>query len=113
MEDILKELQQEYIQSIPSKMTEIQNFLQAKDIENLINSFHKIKGSGKTYGLEEMSVLGQFFEHWMRDQQEKVLPYVPKAIEFLNKVYTSRQKNTPFPLADDPEFIKLQSLISP
>lgn len=110
MDDLLKELQLEYIQSIPTKINELNEFLQKKDLENLINCFHKLKGSGKTYGLEEVSILGQFFELWMREQKEKVLPFVPKSIELLTKIHAARAEGKPFAINADPEYQKLMTI---
>jgi len=110
MDDVLKELQLEYIQSIPAKITEIKNFLAQKDIDSLINSFHKLKGSGKTYGIAEVSSLGQFFELWMREKKDSVLPFIPVAAELLQRIYSHRQKNMPFAIEQDPDFVKLQSI---
>lgn len=110
IEDLLKELQLEYIHSIPEKIKEIKEFLEKKDLDSLINSYHKLKGSGKTYGLDEVSVLGQFFEIWMREQKEKALPFVPKSMEILERIFTSRSQSKPYDLESDPEYQKLTSL---
>jgi HPt (histidine-containing phosphotransfer) domain-containing protein len=110
MEDLLKELQFEYIQSIPEKINEIKNSFEKKNLPALINSFHKLKGSGKTYGLDEVSTLGQFFENWLRDKGEKALPFVLNSIEILNRIYRSRGEGKPYSLESDPEYLKLNSL---
>ena len=107
MEDLLKELQLEYIQSIPEKIKEIKESLEKKDLDSLINSYHKLKGSGKTYGLDEVSILGQFFETWMRDKKEKTLPFVPKSVEILERIFTSRSQSKPYAIESDPEYQKL------
>ncbi len=110
IDDLLKELQQEYIQGIPEKIQELKEFSQKNDLENLINSFHKLKGSGKTYGLEEVSVFGQFFEIWMREKKEKVFPFIPKAIQILERINASRIQGKPYSLDSDQEYQKLLSL---
>lgn len=110
MDDLLKELQFEYIQSMPEKINEITVFLEKKDLKNLINAHHKLKGSGKTYGLEEVSTLGQFFENWLRDEKEKALPFVSKSLEILERIYTSRKEGTPYLLESDSEYLKLTAL---
>lgn len=110
MEDLLKELQLEYIQSIPDKINEITGFLEKKDLKNLINAHHKLKGSGKTYGLDEVSILGQFFENWLRDEKEKALPFISKSIEILERIYTSRKEGNPYSLESDSEYLRLTAL---
>lgn len=110
IDDLLKELQQEYIQSIPEKIKELKEFTQKNDLDNLINTFHKLKGSGKTYGLDEVTLLGQFFEGWMREKKEKVVPFVPKAIEILDRIHAARAQSKPYSLDTDAEYQKLLSL---
>lgn len=110
MDDLLKELQLEYIQGIPEKIKEIREFASKNDLENLINSFHKLKGSGKTYGLEEVSILGQFFEMWLREKAEKAIPFSLKAAEVLQRIFDSRTQGQPYNLESDSEFKRLKEL---
>ncbi len=107
MDDLLKELQTEYVESLPEKISEIESFLFNKDKENLINAFHKLKGSGKTYGVDEVTILGEFFESWMRDKIEAAIPHVPKSIELLKKIYEARMKATPYSIDQDSDFKSL------
>jgi HPt (histidine-containing phosphotransfer) domain-containing protein len=110
MDDLLKELQLEYIQGIPEKIQEIKDFSEKKDLENLLNSFHKLKGSGKTYGLPEVSTLGEFFEGWLREKKEKAIPFTQKAIGILERIHASRTNSKPYSLDTDAEFQTLKSL---
>lgn len=110
IDDLLKELQEEYIQTMPEKIQELKDFFTAKDEENLLNAFHKLKGSGKTYGIDEVSTLGQFFETWMRDKKEKVIPFVPRAILILERIYAARAQHAPYPIEADADFLKLQTI---
>ncbi len=110
MDDLLRELQVEYINSIPEKVVELRDFFANKDLENLINAFHKLKGSGKTYGLDEVTLLGQFFEMWLREKGEKALPFTLKAVEILEKIYQSRLGGNRYSIETDQEFLKLEEL---
>lgn len=110
MDDLLKELQLEYIQGIPEKIKEIREFAAKNALDDIINSFHKLKGSGKTYGLDEVSVLGQFFEMWLREKKEKALPFSLKAAEILQRIYDSRTQGQIYNLEADAEYKKLKEL---
>jgi HPt (histidine-containing phosphotransfer) domain-containing protein len=110
MDDLLKELQLEYIQGLPEKIQELKTFSDQKDFQNLLNAFHKLKGSGKTYGLEEVSALGQFFEGWLREKKEKAIPFTKKASEILERIHSSRSNDKPYSLDTDTEFQNLKSL---
>jgi HPt (histidine-containing phosphotransfer) domain-containing protein len=110
MDDLLKELQLEYIQGMPEKIQELKAFSKEKDLENLLNAFHKLKGSGKTYGVEEVSILGEFFEMWLREKKDKAIPFANQAAIILERIYTSRKESKPYSLTTDLEFQKLKSL---
>lgn len=110
MDELLRELQIEYVHSIPEKIKEIREFTTNNDLSGLINAFHKLKGSGKTYGIDEVTLLGQFFEMWLREKGEKVLPFSLKATEILQKIQNSRMEGNRYPIESDQEFVKLQSL---
>lgn len=110
MDDLLKELQTEYVEGLPEKISEIESFLFNKNIEGLINSFHKLKGSGKTYGIDEVTVLGEFFETWMREDRKTVMVHVPVSIAILNRIYEARVQSAPYAIDADPEFKALLSL---
>lgn len=108
--DLLKELQLEYIQSLPEKMMEIETHLKSQNLELLINAFHKLKGSGKTYGLEEVTILGQFFESWLRKEGTKAMPFANYAIAILKRIEDARKKQTPYDMTKDIDFKKLESM---
>lgn len=110
VDELLKQLQQEYIQSIPDKIHELQSSYNEKDIQALLNSFHKFKGSGKTYGINEITILGQFFETWIREKGDQVLPFVPQAISIMDKIHQARTNNLPYDLSTDSDFKNLENI---
>ncbi len=103
----MAELQKEYIDSFPQKISDIQSYFEAKDLPNLINAFHKIKGSGKTYGVPEMSQLGEYFESLLKQSGASALPYIPKSLEILHKIHKARLEHKEHSLTTDLDFQKL------
>ncbi len=107
LNDLMDELRAEYIQSFPQKIADITTYFQQKDLDNLINSFHKIKGSGKTYGIPEMSELGEHFERLLKEQKEAALPLVSKAILLIQRIHAKRLTHQEHILSSDPDYTSL------
>lgn len=107
LNDLMAELQKEYIDSFPQKIADIQSFLKAKDLPNLINAFHKIKGSGKTYGVPEMSLLGEYYERLLKRSGEAALQYVCISLEILQKIHQARSEQKEYPISADVDFQRL------
>ncbi len=62
LEELLDGLKQEYVKSIPDRIRQIQAGLSGHDWACVCKEFHKLKGTGKTYGFERFSELGQLCE---------------------------------------------------
>ncbi len=110
-EDMLKELQLEYINNLHKKISDVRRHLQDKNFEKLQDAFHKMKGTGKTYGVPEISILGQFMEQVCKVGVE-VEPLTIKSIELLKKIETSRKAGQIFDINNDPLFVDSQKIAS-
>jgi len=62
LSEILAELKAEYIQKFPAKVTKIEVLFQKEDWDDLREEFHKLKGTGLTYGFPEVSILCEALE---------------------------------------------------
>lgn len=89
-EKMMEELKTEYIESLPLKVDEIKSHLASNNSEALRNDFHKLKGSGKTYGIPEVSILGEKIEHMCESSPDKAAQYIPKATQILELIHRSR-----------------------
>ena len=58
LDDVLAKLQKTYIKNMPEKLQLMKTHINAKDFKALREEFHKIKGTGRTYGLPEVTDLG-------------------------------------------------------
>jgi len=106
-EQMMAELRAEYVASLPEKIADIKSHAAAGDREMLRNDFHKLKGTGKTYGIPEISELGLVFEkHCLKNPPN--LDFIPLAIELLAAIHAARLSNTPFVLDTNLEFKKLR-----
>ncbi|MCE3011123.1 MAG: Hpt domain-containing protein [Proteobacteria bacterium] len=109
---VLKELKAEYLLSLPQKIQELSFWTNQEDYKALEDAYHKLKGTGKTYGFPEISVLAEQMEHLaVRNLSQKKL-YFEKALIVMEKLKTSYEKNERFSLETDPEARTLLALKS-
>ena len=72
LDDILAELQVEYLASLPKRADIIAEALDKKDYKTVITEFHKLKGTGKTYGLDHVTDIAEVCEKiYESDYQNK------------------------------------------
>ena len=105
-DDMMKELHLEYIQNLPNKIREIENLFQSKDCEGLESAFHKIKGTGKTYGVPEISILGKIMEQVCKDNND-IDYFVPKSLEILKKIEQHRRDGQSYNLDADNIYLEV------
>lgn len=107
MEEILKGLQQDYLKALPDKIADIRKQIEAGAVETLENSFHKLKGTGKTYGIPEISELAAAVENICHDQPKKAPKAAATAVLILEDIRSARVANSAFTLDGDPRFRRL------
>lgn len=108
-DEVLKNLQREYLQSIPEKISDIRAHIKAGSAGDLEMAFHKLKGTGKTYGIPEISELAAAVEHICHDNPKKAELVASQAVAILADIQSARQANTQFSLSSDPRFKKLSA----
>ena len=59
---IIAELRQEYLESFPAKFELFRKLFEDKDFSGIELEYHKLKGTGKTYGAPEISTVAGLME---------------------------------------------------
>jgi HPt (histidine-containing phosphotransfer) domain-containing protein len=107
LNDMLKGLQKDYLQSLPEKISVIRRHIEAGSAPDLEMAWHKLKGTGKTYGIPEISELAAAVELICHDQPAKAGPVATKALDILADIHSARAAEREFALGEDPRFKKL------
>lgn len=107
MEEILKGLREDYLKSLPGKISDIQSYIQSGQTDVLETAFHKLKGTGKTYGIPEISELAAAVEHICHDRPERAPKAAATAILILEDIRSARVDNREFHLKRDARFNRL------
>ena len=108
---MMAELRTEYIASIPKKIADIKLHLKENATEKLRDDFHKLKGTGKTYGIPEISELGFAVEKICMEKPELIKVVIPISTIVLLSIYQSRLGNQAHNMNKDDNFQKISSLI--
>jgi HPt (histidine-containing phosphotransfer) domain-containing protein len=112
LEDVLAKLQKTYITNIPEKLKHMKTHIDAKDYKSLREEFHKIKGTGRTYGIPEITDLGAVFEEILIVSDFKPqINWALDAYDLFKDIYTSRSKDKAFNIAQDPRYRNLMSTL--
>lgn len=99
-EDMMKELQKEYVDNLKNKITHIESHFKNNDITALEDAFHKMKGTGKTYGIPELSILAKTLEKACKDNNN-ISQIMPPTIAILKKIESSRKNEKEFNIEDE------------
>lgn len=111
MEDVLKELQKEYLSALPQKKEEILRSFSQGDVQNMRNVFHKLKGTGSTYGIPEISELSALYETLCTSYQEALAWAIPHALQLLDDIRICREQQQQFVLSADQRFLQASAVV--
>ena len=112
LDNVLADLQVKYIQNIPQKLQVIKEHIEGKDFKGLREDFHKIKGTGKTYGVPEISDLGSLFEEILILCEFDPHPeWALDAHNLLKDIYAHRSESKVYTIQSDSRFQSLQNIL--
>jgi HPt (histidine-containing phosphotransfer) domain-containing protein len=109
---LLKELKQDYLAALPMKIAKIESLHQNQQLKALRDEFHKLKGTGKTYGVPEISLLGEAVEKLCDFHQDELTWVIPSALNLLHKIYQVQQSQSDSRVDEDDEFIKIRQRVA-
>lgn len=111
-EELLKSLQAEYLAALPKKIETILHQIQDAALNELRESFHKLKGTGTTYGLPEVTELAELLEDICTDLPEKAPEAARRATEILLGICDARTRDQAFDLRADPRYADVRGLLA-
>jgi HPt (histidine-containing phosphotransfer) domain-containing protein len=110
LSQLLSELKQEYIISLPGKIERLRQFTEERDWANLSEEYHKLKGNGKTYGLPEISILCEQLELIALKKDAQKFTLFEHALTLLERMHKSYLSGDSFDLDKDPMAKSILSL---
>ena len=106
---MMEELREEYLESFEEKFNLMRTCLANKEWYALELEFHKLKGTGTTYGVPEVTEMCQVVEDICRTQTEISSELLNSAINLLTKIKQKYTDKIEFELSKDPEFALIKA----
>ncbi|MCM2282125.1 MAG: Hpt domain-containing protein [Bdellovibrionaceae bacterium] len=110
LKEILEGLKREYLKNMPDKLALIAKLWKASEIDLLETEFHKLKGTGKTYGLPEISELGLLAEELCTTEPPTRDRAVELALNILTQIHQTRIGGHEFDLHTSSDFLELSQM---
>ena len=107
LSDLFSELKKEYLDSFEDKFQSLTRYWQTGDRVNLQNEFHKIKGTGTTYGVQEATDVATLMEELCCQDSAQLGLYVLLALELLQKICAEHREGRTLDLAREKHFTRL------
>jgi HPt (histidine-containing phosphotransfer) domain-containing protein len=85
-QNLLGELKKDYLRSLPQRMDKIRTHLDSMDWTALEEEFHKLKGSGKTYGCPWISETFSYLEVLASHQVSSSLDLYKNSLPWLEEL---------------------------
>lgn len=111
-EELMDQLRKEYVLELPTKIDHIQTNLTARDHMVVREDFHKLKGTGKTYGIPEISELAEVVERICIHKPDVIPQAVPEALMLLRDIHRRRTAAEVFDITIDERFSMLKRMAS-
>jgi len=102
---MMAELRQEYLADLPGVINNLKTAHSDANGEEVHRIFHQLKGSGKTYGFDEITELCKIMESSTKDNS--IPDSCNDAISLLEAILEKRSSNETVNLNLDPRYIKL------
>jgi HPt (histidine-containing phosphotransfer) domain-containing protein len=99
---VLNELKEEYLQKLPQKIQRLKDLTARQDWRALEEEYHKLKGTGKTYGFPEISIICEKMEFLAQQKQHHTSQLFESSVELLEKMHMNYVKKEPIALEQDP-----------
>lgn len=96
LDDLFIELRKEYLAEFSEKIDAIKKFWEVQNREGLQNEFHKIKGTGTTYGLPELSDVAAVLERLCEINSDKLGLSLLLAIDLFKTICHTYEKDQDF-----------------
>lgn len=110
-EEMLKSLQKEYLSSIPEKIKVIEALISAGETHDIREAFHKLKGTGRTYGLPEVSEMAEVVEQICLEHPVNAARAAGTALSILRDIYSARNSQLTYTLSEDVRMQDIRKLL--
>lgn len=110
LNDLFAELKSEYLDTFTEKTEAIHNFWAKQDRNALQNEFHKIKGTGTTYGIPEVTTIAEILEEMCEINSPQLGTAIMVTLELFQKICHAYKFGGDYDLRKDPLFKAVETM---
>lgn len=99
---LLAELKAEYLEALPGKIEKLKNLTEKREWGELSDEYHKMKGTGKTYGFPEVSIICEKMEFLALHHHAQQEALFKQALDLLERVRQAHAIGHNYDLKADP-----------
>lgn len=100
LKNVLDDLKTDYLKSLPAKIDKLKQLSSSKNWSELSEEYHKLKGTGKTYGFPEITLICEHMEKLIikkdnalnNSLNDNPFTLAPKILERLLRAYERQEK---------------------
>lgn len=107
---MMEDMRKDYLLSFPHRIASIRSYMSENKWQCVHQEYHKLKGSGKTYGFAEISIICEVLETLSTDPPRADIRLFEDAISLLERLHQSYLKNRAFDLKSDPVAARILAL---
>lgn len=102
LDELMKGLQKDYLAGLPEKIINLETLTEQGNWRALQGEYHKMKGTGKTYGIPELSIIAELTEAKLNE--ENVSQVGSLALALIEKTKKMRSGGKALDLESSPEY---------
>ena len=102
LSQVLAELKAEYLKGLPGKIEHLRDLTHKHDWHSLSEEYHKLKGTGKTYGFPEVSTFCEKLEFLALKKETQIPGIFLQAIGVLERMLKAFNYDQSYDLQSDP-----------
>jgi len=111
LKDVLAGLQKAYLASMPEKIQNLELLWNKRQLDLLKTDYHKLKGTGRTYGFPEITSLGAAMERLCEIDQPSLERAVPISLKLMNRIRDTRAAGQALDLDQEPDFKTIVTMV--
>ena len=101
LSEVLKELRSDYLTKFPKKIDHLRKLTEARCWKDLEDEYHKLKGTGSTYGFPDVSTVCEIMESLAQNKYNQKPEIFEQTITLLERMHQNYVEGKVLDLSSD------------
>lgn len=102
LSEVLKELRSDYLLKFPNKIAQLRQLTEAQSWKELEDEYHKLKGTGSTYGFPDISTVCEIMESLAQNKYNQKPELFAQTVSLLERMHQNYAEGKVLDLSSDP-----------